>query len=188
MEKKKKLLLINGSSRIGNCHIILDRVAKSVGDNVDCELIDLRKKNIGECYGCHYHCSYERGCVQKDDMAEILAKMLEADLIIIASPNYFQNVSGITKKFFDRTTPFYKNRMLRNKRLIFVFVGGLDCAVTENTVTYCANGWARPMKLKWLNNYIFQATEITQFANPEDYESKMNNLITEVKEEMEILS
>ncbi len=182
----KKLLLINGSPRKGNCAIVLDRVATSVGSDVIVDTINLKDKNITDCYGCSMTCSFEKGCVKKDDMHDILIKMLECDLMVIACPNYFQNVTGVLKRFFDRTTPLYGERKLRNKKLIFLFIGGLPCEVTEATVPFCANGWTRPMKVKWLNTYILQATERNNFIDKESSEAKILNLIKEVNEELKI--
>lgn len=182
----KKLLLINGSPRKGNCSLVFDRIEQSVASDVQVDRVELRKKKIDDCFGCSMTCSFERGCVRKDDMAEILTQMLECDLMVIACPNYFQNITGILKRFFDRTTPLYGERRLRNKKLIFVFIGGLPCSVTESTVPMCANGWARPMKVKWLNTYVMQATDIGKFIDVEESEAKINNLICEINEELKL--
>jgi multimeric flavodoxin WrbA len=45
--------------------------------------------------------------VQKDDMAEILDKMVTADVIVLATPVYFYTMDGQMKTLIDRTVPRY---------------------------------------------------------------------------------
>lgn len=40
-------------------------------------------------------------------MAEILQKMIKADIIVLASPVYFYAINGEMKTFIDRTVPQY---------------------------------------------------------------------------------
>ena len=62
--------------------------------------------NIGYCRGCGA-CNTTHKCVQKDDMAEILDKMVDADAIVLSTPVYFYSVDGQMKTFIDRTVPKY---------------------------------------------------------------------------------
>lgn len=181
----KNLLLIGGGRRGGNCSIILKQIKEQVSSKkVNVELIDLKSLNINDCFGCDKTCDYKRGCVQKDDMAVLLEKMLKADMLVIASPNYFMNVSAIVKRFFDRTMPFHKDKPLRGKKTIFIFTGSLMPEITESTVKLCANGWARPMKVDWIDTFIFQAEGIGEFKDIEDKNAKMEKLIKEIKEQI----
>ena len=53
------------------------------------------------CYGCYKN--KDRECViKKDDLNSYVAKMIEADGIIIGSPVYFSNVTSEVKAFMDR--------------------------------------------------------------------------------------
>ena len=84
----KNVLILSGSPRKGgNSDILCDEFAKGAteaGHNV--EKIRVPEKNIHPCIAC-YHCSKNSGaCVFKDDMAEILQKMIDADVLVLASP------------------------------------------------------------------------------------------------------
>jgi multimeric flavodoxin WrbA len=57
-------------------------------------------------------------------MTEIRNKMLDSDNIIIGTPNYFDNISGLLKDFVDRTHPFYKFELLKGKKLVLIMIGG----------------------------------------------------------------
>lgn len=104
----KNVLIISASPRKnGNSDMLCDRFAQGaleMGNNV--EKIFLASKNIGYCYGCGV-CNSTHKCVQKDDMTEILDKMVTADIIVLATPVYFYTMDGQMKTFIDRTVPRY---------------------------------------------------------------------------------
>lgn len=70
------------------------------------ELICLRDYNLGYCHGC-YACSETGRCFQKDGMNELSEKLINADVIVFATPVYFYTMSGQLKVFIDRLVPSY---------------------------------------------------------------------------------
>lgn len=104
----KKVLIISSSPRRnGNSDILCDAFAKGASESGnEVEKVFILKKNIGYCMGCGV-CNSTHKCVQKDDMAEILDKMVDADVIVLATPVYFYSVCGQMKTFIDRTVPRY---------------------------------------------------------------------------------
>ncbi len=105
---KKKVLMISGSPRKGgNSEILLgqfEKGAREAGNEV--EKVDLREKKIAPCMAC-YGCRGTKTCVQKDDMGELLEKMVEADVLVLATPVYFYSMDGQLKTMIDRTLPRY---------------------------------------------------------------------------------
>ena len=127
-----KILGICGSPRKGNCEFLLREAlgtAKKAG--ADVELVLLREKRIGYCDGCA-ECEEggknEGECHIEDDMQPIYKKLEVADGIVLASPNYYSNVSGLMKSFIDRLLVFYSPRKekLRGKHGGVIAVGGSD--------------------------------------------------------------
>lgn len=53
-------------------------------------------------------CNRTHQCIQKDDMKDILDKMVEADVIVMATPVYFYTMDGQMKTLIDRTVPRYE--------------------------------------------------------------------------------
>lgn len=104
----KNVLIISASPRKGgNSDILCDRFAEGAKENGHIvEKIFLSAKNIGYCRGCGM-CSSTHKCVQKDDMSEILDKMILSDVIVLATPVYFYSMDGQMKTFIDRTVPRY---------------------------------------------------------------------------------
>ena len=115
----KNVLIISASPRKGgNSDTLCDRFAqgaKESGNNV--EKIFIAAINIGYCRGCGV-CNSTHKCVQKDDMAEILDKMVSADVIVLATPVYFYTMDGQMKTFIDRTVPRYTE--IKNKDFYFI--------------------------------------------------------------------
>ncbi len=83
----KKILILEGSPRPnGNSCILSNEFARGAEEAGNCvEKIQLSRKKLSGCLGCNACCRNGGACVQKDDMEEIRAKMLEADVIVLAS-------------------------------------------------------------------------------------------------------
>jgi len=65
------------------------------------ETIFLKGDTVAPCRGCDV-CHVKGGCVQKDSFHDIVQKILAADGLILASPNYIFSVSAQLKAFMDR--------------------------------------------------------------------------------------
>ena len=99
-----KILIINGSPNglKGNTGQLINPFVKTLKqEGVDTEIINLGEIALNPCTGC-MACSRTGTCVIKDDVAGIQKKMLAADGLVYASPNYMMNVSGHMKMFMDR--------------------------------------------------------------------------------------
>ena len=103
----KKVLLISSSPRKnGNSDLLCDQFWKGASDaGHRAEKIFLAEKKIHYCTGCGACANATRPCVQKDDMADLLKKAEEADVLVLASPTYFLTMSGQMKVFVDRLLP-----------------------------------------------------------------------------------
>ncbi len=98
-----KILGVMGSPRKkGNTDILVDSVLNGAKVlEAEIEKIYLSDLNFKGCIGCE-GCSKTCKCVLKDDMQSVYQKLEEADGIVLGSPTYFYNVSGLTKMFIDR--------------------------------------------------------------------------------------
>ncbi|MGN0636104.1 MAG: flavodoxin family protein [Acutalibacteraceae bacterium] len=118
MAKKTVLILSASPRKGGNSDILCDRFAEGAAESGHrVEKIFLSSGNIGYCRGCGV-CNTTHKCVQKDDMAEILDKMVIADVIVLATPVYFYTMDGQMKTCIDRTVPRYTQ--MRNKDFYFI--------------------------------------------------------------------
>jgi len=87
------------------------RGAKSA--NAEIEYVKLKDMQINPCTGCYTCWTKTPGeCIFQDDMTDLRLKFRKADLVVLASPLYIFNVTGIMKNFLDRILPNIKPYML----------------------------------------------------------------------------
>ena len=104
-----KIVAFNGSPHCeqGNTSVLVEEFfagAREAG--AETENVFLAKKEITHCIGCFACWVKTPGvCVHKDDVAELLETYMSADVVVLASPLYVDNVTGIMKVFMDRLIP-----------------------------------------------------------------------------------
>jgi multimeric flavodoxin WrbA len=102
-----KVVAFNGSARKdGNTAILVRRVfAELEAEGIETELVQLYNKGFRGCIAC-LKCAETQDSTcpgQPDDgMNECIAKMVEADGIIIASPTYYANCTATTQALLER--------------------------------------------------------------------------------------
>ncbi len=130
----KNVLIISASPRRkGNSDLLCDQFmqgAQEAGYKV--EKIFMREKKVNFCYGCGA-CADTGKCVQKDDMAEVLDKMVEAEVLVFATPVYFYSIDGQLKTLIDRTVSRY--RELKGKAYFIATLADKGKKSVEGTVT-----------------------------------------------------
>lgn len=116
----KKVLVFSASPRReGNSDLLCDAFiqgAQQAGNQV--EKIFLRDKNIHLCNGCEVCFDNGGVCAQKDDMVEILDKMVATDVMVMATPVYFYTMNAQMKMLIDRVASRYTE--IKNKEFYFI--------------------------------------------------------------------
>ena len=107
--------VIGSPRRKGNTAALVDSALEELErSGCSCSRIVLSDKRINACDG-HANCG-ERVCPHDDDMPGILAQVYAADGLILATPIYYENVSGQMKTFIDRNaTRYYSDEWLAPK-------------------------------------------------------------------------
>jgi putative NADPH-quinone reductase len=104
-----RVLAINGSmrkERSSTYHMLKPLLEGMELAGAETEQIMLGHLNIKPCLGCFLCWIKSPGkCVQEDDMADVLEKYVQADMIIMGTPLYHYAMSGLLKNFIDRTLP-----------------------------------------------------------------------------------
>lgn len=108
-----KVLGIFGSPRKGgNTDTLLEEFLKGAEkEGAEIERLHLVNYNITPCKECH-GCDDTGVCVIQDDMQKIYPKIIEADIVVLASPIFFYGVSGWAKAFIDRFQAFWARKYL----------------------------------------------------------------------------
>lgn len=130
-----KILAINGSHRAGQntAKLLSLALEEAQARGAETELVELSELNVEYCSGCN-RCLGKPMCSIDDDMTQLKEKMLEADGIILGSPDYFSNVTARMKCFIDRTRPLHMtSNQLKGKVGGFLTMSGLDNCGAEAT-------------------------------------------------------
>ncbi len=130
----KKVLILSASPRRGgNSDTLCDEFLRGARDaGHEAEKVFLRDRKINYCTGCGV-CNSTHQCVQKDDMADVLDKMVSADVIVMATPVYFYTMDAQMKTLIDRTVPRYTE--ISNKDFYFIVTAAdTDQNMLERTV------------------------------------------------------
>jgi len=138
-----KIILISSSPRKqrSNTFILACEVLKGASDkSLKSEIIHLCDYKINFCRHCEQCHRKIMDCPIKDDVAAINKKILDADGIIFASPNYINQVNAPMKALFDRASHFIHCKRLLNKYALAVVSsgGGWDKSVLDY-IKYYAN-------------------------------------------------
>ena len=122
---KKVLILSSSPRRGGNSDTLCDEFARGALEaGNETEKIFLGEKNIHYCTGCSVCSLHHKPCPQKDDAAEVISRMLDADVIVMATPVYFYTMSAQMKTLIDRCCGLYTE--MRNKEFYFIVTAAED--------------------------------------------------------------
>ncbi len=101
--KKMKILVLTGSPRKnGNSNTLADyfiKGAEEAGHQV--VSFDAAFKNVHPCIGCN-SCGMDGPCVFKDDFEFVRQNIVDADMVVFASPMYYFGLSAQLKAVIDR--------------------------------------------------------------------------------------
>ncbi|WP_407314332.1 flavodoxin family protein [Desulfosporosinus sp. SB140] len=103
-----KVIAVNGSPRKNwNTDTLLHKAlegAESVGAETEIiHLYDLNFKGCISCFACkRKNSKYAGHCAMRDDLTNVLEKVLESDVLLLGSPIYFGNVTAVVRSFLER--------------------------------------------------------------------------------------
>ena len=121
MQKKKVLIISSSPSKGGNSDLLCDefmRGAKESGheaEKVFLNDLDIRFLKIKDDYT-------DRNLGINDDAPKVVAKMIKADVIVMATPIYNDNMCGQMKTMMDRV--FEREHEVKNKEFYFIMTAG----------------------------------------------------------------
>ncbi len=121
---KKNVVLVMGSHRSnGNTAYWVHKMTEKLSEmGILSTVIDVGKMAITPCIDCSY-CKNNWGrCVFDDDMTQVYQTLKEADIMIIATPVYFNGVTSRLKTLVDRCQMIFHCDFTHNKP----FVDALD--------------------------------------------------------------
>lgn len=141
------IVVLSGSPRKGaNTDTMVEAFAETAregGNTV--EVVRVTSKKIAGCLGCQYRFAHGGVCVQKDDMANVIESLKDADMVVFASPIYWFDITAQEKAAIDRLYafgatgfPFTKTALLLDSHSQGVYDAAI--AMYKSTCAYCK--WA----------------------------------------------
>ena len=127
---KCTISVINGSLREGgNTDTLIDKYMEGLeSEEITVYHFDLRNLSVSNCTGC-YTCKNESKCHFQDDMTEIRNAIEQSEVLVFASPNYWCEITGLMKTFFDRLYFYHHDNtknLIANKEAVIITTLGED--------------------------------------------------------------
>ncbi len=134
-------------STAGLLELVLEGAAEK---GAETETIALKGDTVQPCLGCD-SCHKKGKCPQKDDFESIRARILAADGLILASPNYIFNVSAQLKAFMDRCCGVVHTLQFEGKygAAVVTSGGGDEPHVAEYINHFLLTTGVRPVGAVW---------------------------------------
>ncbi len=84
------------------------------------DIIEADNLKISGCKGCDV-CQFNNGCVAKDDTNATVDRLVNADMIVFATPVYWWGVTAQLKLVIDKC--YCKGMQLKDKKAGFITIG-----------------------------------------------------------------
>ncbi|HBF37091.1 MAG TPA: NADPH-dependent FMN reductase [Firmicutes bacterium] len=139
----KVMAFVGSPRKAGNTSKVVDAICTGIKENGhSVEIYNLSELDNKGCTGCGA-CQTKKVeyCAVNDKMTALLAKIADADCIIVGTPVYMAHVSGYTKNFLDRLFTFFIQandtvRILPGKKYITVTCSGAPAEAFKNVTEY----------------------------------------------------
>ena len=166
-------LYISASNRKHNSYNLLNKLRKE--NDIFLSLAEL---DIKYCLGCNT-------CL-KDDMKKVYDAIGKCDNIIIMSPIYMNQITGILKNVFDRFNPYCASENLKGKKIYLITVGQMS-EEEQQEICNSIDNWFKSISefLYFDFEYLYNFTsgDILEIDSIEKMykESRLNSIIDNMK-------
>lgn len=111
---KKVLIFFSSPNKNGNTKMLLDKFLSYLSSDTIYDTVNTYETNIKPCIDCK--ACFKGECPFNDDgMDEILNKINNADIIIVATPIYFNSVPSKFKAIIDRMQQLFVKKIILKK-------------------------------------------------------------------------
>lgn len=165
-----KVTVITGSAhKNGTSALLADKFidgATEAGHEVF--RFDAAFEKVNPCLACEYCSAHNTDCVHKDSMEKLNEKLIDADVIVFATPLYYYTVSAQLKAVMDRFHA--KNSIISgNKKAIILATSYGDDAQTMEALdkmfelSLCFLNWERAGTVYAIGCPVREMLEVTNF-------------------------
>jgi multimeric flavodoxin WrbA len=140
MSNPRHVLAFVGSPRVGgNTDILVDEVLRGAEEGgAVTDKAYLGQSKIGPCHACDA-CADTGICIQRDDMDDLLKRMMQSDVWVLGTPVYWWGATAQFKLFLDRWyAPWHgveTKRIFENRQVVLVVtMGDSDPSTADPTL------------------------------------------------------
>ena len=162
-----KFCILMGSPRLNkNTAELVKPFMETLKDNgCEVEYITLSDKNIQPCKGCYacQHINDRYGCVQEDDVSEIMDAVIKSDCVVFATPIYTWYCTPPMKALLDRhygLNKFYgkaaKGSLWEGKKIAIIATHGYDASYAAEPFELGIKRLCEHSNLNYLGMYSVQ--------------------------------
>jgi multimeric flavodoxin WrbA len=125
-----KIVAVLGSPRPqGNSSTLAHRFLEAARERgAETQEFNVQQMAFQGCQACAACKTKSEACIVEDDATPVLAAIQAADVLVLASPVYFGDLSGRLKCFFDRTYSFFNpdftSRVPPGKQAVLILTQG----------------------------------------------------------------
>jgi multimeric flavodoxin WrbA len=165
-----KVLGIFGSPRRGgNTEILLEEALKGAEkEGAEADRLYLSDFTLTPCKECH-GCDRTGDCVILDDMGKIYPRLLEADVVMLASPIFFYGVTAWAKALIDRSQAFWARKYLlkdpslgkegKRRKGFFISVGATKGARVFDGAVLTVKYFFDVLNAEYVGELVFRGVE-----------------------------
>lgn len=119
-----KALLLNGSPRKGNTCAALEALKRGFANIEDLEIKEINADDAGvsPCIACE-SCKPSGSCVFDDDTNDVIEAVMEADILVFASPVYWWGLTAQLKTIIDKFYCNIEGLKAKKKKVGLLLVG-----------------------------------------------------------------
>lgn len=127
--KEPTLLVVHSANKNkSNTYALWNKVKNNIS-NIDIDEINLWNKSIKDCIGCSYSICKSKGmnesCIYDDIITkELYPKIIEADGLLLISPNYNDMLEANIIATINRLTAIFRKHKFYNKKVFSIIVSG----------------------------------------------------------------
>ncbi|MBF8438141.1 flavodoxin family protein [Halanaerobiaceae bacterium Z-7014] len=187
------ILAIKGSPRSNsNSSFMLDKIIDGCKEKAVTENIEISEKiikpfmmDIKTCTAC-FNCDKTAKCVFNDDMTELLKDFDRADIVLLASPIYFNGMPSHIKKMIDRCQPIWASKYVleepiidRDKKRRSVLIGAAGAPGYEDqfiALEKVTSLFFRAINAKKFTQFLYPNTDDNLISEDEESLNKLNQI------------
>lgn len=122
----KMIAFVGSPRKQANIDTLVNKVIEGAKDNgIETKIYYLNDLSVRPCQSCMYCRKPESdGCILNDDMKDFYSEIKDAEYLILASPVYIHQISGLLKNAVDRFYPLTDHKHKPRfgiKKAIFVY-------------------------------------------------------------------